>query len=811
MADLDKYNSHPDKKLTVHVEGVVKGTRSRTNLVIADLAAIFHDVGKLNPNFQKKLSPNGTPDGYDHHSYLSAAAFLSYFLKNRTEVLERVGDQNGLGSVLALIARHHGNLPDFPRILKPREVGDMMAFLREGHELPASELVSVWEKHSAFDFNDHLDEIERLCQTESLKRLVGTIEAPLRFFMETQWGFASLIAADKTDAGGYAAQGGAEDIAAFCDAYADCLNAKLNALSQESKLNRLRTTMRKEACDTLSRELTTGRRVFSLAAPTGAGKTFMMLALAREIIAQKGEHRLIYALPFLSITEQVEDVALDVFEDVSQFVRRIDSKGRNERLQMLQERLESGDPDALQAMRAEQFATETFDHPFIITTFVRVFETLVSNRNAELLKLPNFQSSIFLVDEIQALPPRLYGFFVAYLDAFCRMHGSYAIISTATMPNFQLPTEARHDVQSFFPGYEAPANHDLLSAEYFQHELFDRYTVTALDEPLSLDELADCIAQEEQSILVILSTIDDTTKLYEILSGAEHTHVELLNTHFTPEDRRRKIDICKAILDPKQNTEESRVILISTQLIEAGVDISFPVLYRDMCPVPSIVQSAGRCNRNGEAKGKGDVIAFDLHREGKSRASLIYRGRNGGFLDFARQRLPGNAFDEPDLLDVQREFFDEFVHGKTLFGVDFGPFYSRDEIEEGRLDFLARMREGHFEEIGKFQLISPRHGDEFQFYVPEEADTQFLRLRDIYDKLVRIPFANHRERQATYLKLQTLLRKMSDRIVQVRVSEHDEDTVVAPMTADECCGIRRIRPGYYDSNMGLQMATVAII
>jgi CRISPR-associated endonuclease/helicase Cas3 len=480
-------------------------------------------------------------------------------------------------------------------------------------------------------------------------------------------------------------------------------------------------------------------------------------------------------------------------------------------LQDLQERLENGDTDALKAMRAEQFATETFDHPFIITTFVRVFETLVSNRNAELLKLPNFQNSIFLIDEIQALPPRLYGFFVAYLDAFCTMHDSYAVISTATMPNFQLPDEARHDVQAFFPNYDAPANHDLLSADHFEHDLFDRYTVTALEEPLLLSELSSRLVEEDESVLVILSTIDDTKKLYDELKGEVGARVELLNTHFTPEDRRRKIETSQAILDPDRDTNEDRVILISTQLIEAGVDISFPVLYRDICPVPSVVQSAGRCNRNGEADGKGDVIVFDLHREGQSRASLIYRGRDGGFLDYARQALPGNTFQEPDLLDVQRGFFDAFIHEKTLLGVDFGPFYDRDEIEDGRLDFLARMKDAHFEEIGKFQLISPHHGEEYQFYVPGEDDWKFEQLKDIYSELVSIPFGEHEKRQATFLKLQTLLRKMSDRTVQVRISEHDEESVAPVMGGDECCGLRRIRPGYYDSEKGLQMATVAII
>jgi CRISPR-associated endonuclease/helicase Cas3 len=808
VADLNEYKSHPDKKLTTHVDGVVKGTKDRTDLDIAELAAIFHDVGKLNPNFQDKLDPDATSSGYAHHSYLSALAFLCYFLRNKEAVLDWIG-RNGVGSVLTVIAHHHGNLPNFPHILSASEVEDMTAFLREGHSLPGSELVGCWHEHTPFSLQEQFEDVEKLCGEDVLKPLIGPIEEPLRFFLETQWGFASLIAADKTDAAGLSRR--TEAVEDFCTAYPDRLNDHLASLPQDSELNRLRTEMRKEACRVLRDRLDDGRRVFSLAAPTGAGKTFMMLALAREIIEREGPHRLIYALPFLSITEQVEAVTGEVFGDLSEHIRRVDSKGKNERFEKLQERLNEGDPDAFEEMRAEKFATETFDHPFIITTFVRLFETLVSNRNAELLKLPNFQRSIFLIDEIQALPPRLYGFFVALLDAFCEMHDAYAVISTATMPNFALPDESRHNVQEFFPDYEAPSSHDLLSASYFDHELFDRYKVEGESEPLSLDELANAVAEEPESVLVILSTIDDTKDLYEKLDSQVNARVELLNTHFTPEDRRRKIDRCDRITDPDKDAEDDRVILISTQLIEAGVDISFPVLYRDVCPVPSVVQSAGRCNRNGEADGKGRVVLFELRRNQQSRANLIYRGRDKSFLDYARREVKGNAFDEPELLDVQRGFFDDHIHDKTLFGVHFGPQYGGED-GENRLDFLARMKEGHFESIGAFQLIPPTvFGEEFQFYVPWENDWSFEELKGIREELVDIPFEDHEKSQAKYLEMQQHLRDMADRMIQVRISDHDDDTVVASMTADECMGIRKLKKRYYDEAQGLQLAQTAII
>ena len=152
------------------------------------------------------------------------------------------------------------------------------------------------------------------------------------------------------------------------------------------------------------------KQVFELTAPTGSGKTLMLLSLASEIIKTKGAKRIIYGLPFLSITEQVEAEVLTIFEGYEEFIQRIDSKSNNHRFEKIQIELDNNPTEEkIQEANILEFQENTFAYPFIITTFVRFFETLLSNRNAELLKLPNFSNCIFLLDEIQALPPRLYG------------------------------------------------------------------------------------------------------------------------------------------------------------------------------------------------------------------------------------------------------------------------------------------------------------------------------------------------------------------------------------------------------------------
>ena len=209
------------------------------------------------------------------------------------------------------------------------------------------------------------------------------------------------------------------------------------------------------------------------------------------------------------------------------------------------------------------------------------------------------------MDEIQALPPRLYGFFVAYLSRFCEKFDSYAIISTATQPNFNLP-ENNTEAKNFFFDYEKPT--PLLPLNYFENDLFNRYQIEFEKESINIETLKDFIRSEDQSVLVILNTIDDTKELFKKLQDElEADELLLLNTHFTPQHRKLKIYLAKQRL--RQN---KRIVVVSTQLIEAGVDIDFPIVYRDFATVASIVQSAGRCNRNGKLDSLGKVKLFKL-------------------------------------------------------------------------------------------------------------------------------------------------------------------------------------------------------
>lgn len=805
MANINSYKSHPDKKLFNHVKGVIDKVKELTSSNVAELAAIFHDAGKINPNFQKKISGQSC-NGYSNHAYLSSYIFWCYYCANPQFIIDKLGvrSANDIIQFTTIIAKHHGNLTNFipsnynysksDSVLNEDELSSLLNFINK-EELPAEEF---------FDELLPYQEINRLLNDDrvqsSFKNLGVCFDKkentmPLSFFLDTQFSFASLILADKKDAGNENVDD-KELLGNFCKSYNNNLVQYLRELpNQNIPINILRTEIRENAVNNLSKNLKDGNRVFTLTAPTGSGKTLMLLSLAGEIIRQKGTFRIIYALPFLSITEQVESEVLNIFNSNKEAIQRIDSKSENNLFEQLQQQVEENpSKENIQKLLSAQFQEDTFEFPFVITTFVRFFETLLSNKNATLMKLPNFSKSIFLIDEIQALPPRLYSFFMAFLSEFCKKFDSYAIISTATMPYTGLPTEASNfeSIKKVFSNYSEPI--ELSKHEYFNNNLFNRYSVTNENGISSIDQLAEALIEEEKPVLTILNTIDDTKDLFNHEKLKDETLI-LLNTHFTPNDRRKKIRNAKNKL-----TSGEKILVISTQLIEAGVDIDFPVLYRDMTIMPSIVQSSGRCNRNGNLDF-GRIVLFNLYKNSKSRASLIYRGKDSQLLNFTNTVLPTHQMTESGLFDKQKKYFNKI--GTEL---NFGE-HNQDDIE---IDFVQEIMEAGFSNIGKFKLIDDSfYGEEFVCYIPEnESDQSFLRLK-------KLALAQHeafkKELEHGLLiktQIKDQLKKMSGNICQIRIRPN-KDT--KPPFEDEVMGIYLVSKEYYSYEEGLHLDSFCTI
>jgi CRISPR-associated endonuclease/helicase Cas3 len=804
VSDLD-FKSHPNKQLEEHICGVISKSRKYSSLPIAEVAALFHDLGKINPYFQKKLAGDAVKE-YSRHAYLSVLSFFSYMKANEKDTFSLLKAENisdfriKILQTIALIAYHHGNLPNFEQLPNMEEM-NMAANFTFKHNLLFSEFLAVklTKTHHNFKVSYIEKEFAQIGKyTAHNHSKLWQVDA-LNYFMDTQFAFAALIHADKRDAGQNEyiqfedkIQGSIQTI----DLALKKIFEKYDNAISPSKLNKLRTSIRIEATQNVEQQLLQDQRIFTLTAPTGAGKTFTLLSVAREIQRQKGKLGIVYALPFLSITEQVQKILQD--ELAIDFLP-ISSKATNKSIETAQFNYElNPTKENLHKLLQQDFAEQTFDHPFIITTFVQLFETLLSNHNSTLLKLPNLSKRIFLIDEVQSLPPRLYIFFAAWIEAFCRKHNSYAVLSTATMPKMDFPKkDILSDEQKpelLFKEYINNLPIELTDPEkYFSDDMFNRYKINLIDDnKLLIQNLAKHILQQTQSCLVILNTIADTKLLFEELNS--ETNVILLNTHFIPIDRSNKIEKAKALL--KSN---KKVILISTQLIEAGVDIDFPIVYRDLCPLPSLIQSAGRCNRN-KTINLGQVYFFQLKKEkGKPSSEIIYKKEAAEFLRFCRQEIV-DGVEENQLFDIQSKFFSFIKDNLSIGEFEYG--------HEQKANMIECVNKAEFERLGQFQLINnDTFGEQYRYYIPKYMNDKS------YDDLVKLMKQSfvaqtYEDKKRLKIEMDTRLKSLGDRMLNIRINSQKGQIAPAFSNSDAYFDIRVLANlEMYSSETGIDLGT----
>lgn len=345
--------------------------------------------------------------------------------------------------------------------------------------------------------------------------------------------------------------------------------------------------------------------LFTLTAPTGSGKTLSMLKFALEHAAKNGMKRVVLVVPFLSIIEQTAAIYRSVFKDFpDNFVLEHHS------LAGMGSEEAKNDSEAA-AERARRLLAENWDAPVIITTNVQLLESLFSNRPSSCRKLHNLMESVIMFDEAQTLPQALAVPTLAALSHLSQAYRTTVLFATATQPAFDTLDSA---VKSFVPSgwqpVEAAPDHAGL------YKALRRYEVSWPEggETKEWKNLADDVRDEKQ-VLCVVNLKKHSAALLEELRDADA--VFHLSTNLCALHRRSVLDDVRSRL---KNGNSCR--LISTQCVEAGVDVDFPVVYRAMAPLDSIAQAAGRCNREGcltdEAGNRtmGEVRVFEPSIEG---------------------------------------------------------------------------------------------------------------------------------------------------------------------------------------------------
>jgi len=318
------------------------------------------------------------------------------------------------------------------------------------------------------------------------------------------------------------------------------------------------------------------RGVFSLTVPTGGGKTLASLAFALRHAVEHGKQRIIYVIPYTSIIEQTakEFRKISGFEDA-----------------VLEHHCNMVDVDEDdEEYKRSRLATENWDAPIVVTTSVQFFESLYANRSSRCRKLHNIADSIVIFDEAQCLPPAFLRPCVFAIRELSRHYGVTPVLCTATQP--VLDKKESFDFK-FKEGFER-VNEIIENPDQLSRQL-ERVRVERLCDlkPVSYPELAKEILKEGHSVLCILNRKADARELAERLPKEQTIH---LSTNMCAEHRFQTLET----IFKRLGSDEEPLYVISTSLVEAGVDLDFPVVYRALAGLDSIAQAAGRCNREGE-------------------------------------------------------------------------------------------------------------------------------------------------------------------------------------------------------------------
>ena len=751
---------------------------------VVEPLAYVHDFGKATTYFQRYLLDGQHPeyDQYRHHAPIGS--FAAYYALDA-----RGFDTETCLAGFVAVAKHHGSLPDIAEYVHRR------AHRRKG--ISANEMNSAERQQTAIvnqikDIDEHARKIaievfndatanhgdwesfrdgffdeSILKDIEETVATSGTVPGVNREALsESCYGLAlqcwsSLILADKTSAAGtpdhsntYAADPPSLE---RLDEHVAEIEARVSTASdgtRSERLNHHRSRARERVLDNTERLADAGGGVATLTLPTGMGKTLTGLSAALDLRDRLDGGRVVYALPFTSIIDQVVDEVEDIYDT--------DSTGRLLTAHHhLAETTIRDEQDAEEADRNDDVAAmlaESWRAGLTVTTFVQLFESLAGPKNRQSMKLPALRDSVVVLDEPQSLPLDWWKLSPRLVSMLTEQYDATVIAMTATQPELFEASELFDDATELVDDPDAYFG----AVERVRYEL-DGSTERYIDDqsgPKPYDDAAATLVNSfdaGESALAVCNTIDSTRELTERVEDrtetvavagvyadllAEVVHASEVDTSEVADrvreagdgallhlsTRLRPVDRLTLIETAKELTENGHpLVVVSTQLVEAGVDISFDRVYRDLAPIDSIVQAAGRCNRSFERE-QGRVTVWWLDAPGeqaKTPAEAVYN-RGTSLLPVAAATLDSVRGGDGTLseVDVARTAVTQYYR------------QLHEEKDVGKQTYADYVDEARAEKLGDLSLIDQRRAaDVFIVRTDAERDLaeQIREANDNYD------------------------------------------------------------------------------
>ncbi|MGB7991337.1 MAG: CRISPR-associated helicase Cas3' [Candidatus Methylophosphatis roskildensis] len=610
------------------------------------LAGIWHDLGKYRSGFQAYIRQSNGSEAHIEGKVAGrekthSAAGAIWAQRYLPEVAGRQGEV--IARILAyVIAGHHAGLDNWEGGLKAR--------------LASSD--------SGKEFDDAMGAVpapgilrpELPAPDPSRMPADATTGIPGSFALWVRMLFSALVDADFLDTEAFmnAGKSAARDGFASLDQLSKVFDAHMQSVAEQADptpVNIMRAGVLRQCRD----KAPCAPGVFTLTVPTGGGKTLSSLAFALRHAVHHSKRRVIYAIPYTSIIEQTADIFRGILGQPN-----------------VVEHHSNAESDPAQETSRSRLACENWDAPLIVTTNVQLLESLFARRTSRCRKLHNLVGSVIVLDEAQLLPVEFLQPILDVLRLLVADYGVTLLLCTATQPALtsRQSFDPRRGLRGFAPEQVTEIIDDVPTL-YATLKRVEVHRPTSLETKRDWPDIAREFAQHD-AVLAIVNRRADARELYGLVRSHDGEGLWHLSALMCPEHRSDTIAAIKQSLDIRREAltrgEPARPVrVVSTQLVEAGVDMDFPVVFRAMAGLDSIAQAAGRCNREGRlARGRVHVFVPPtlpppgLLRQAESTCRTIWHGVTGDPLDlqlfppyFRRLYADGNL-DKHGICDMLR-------------------------------------------------------------------------------------------------------------------------------------------------------------
>ncbi len=555
------------------------------------------------------------------------------------------------------------------------------------------------------------------------------------------------------------------------ESYLEAIERKYRSFSHPTtSLNEIRSQIG-ERVKSRGEKDSTG--IYRLDLPTGAGKTNLSMRYAFHQLLDQNKSRCFYITPFLSVLEQ----------NASEIRKVIGEVGVLEHHSNVVK--QTADNDEKEAAMSD-YLIESWDSQTVLTSMVQFFQTLFKTKSANIRRFSSLANSVLILDEVQSLPIEVTTLFNLTMNFLNKVMNTTIILCTATQPAYD-STAIKHKLS--YGGKNGEAT-DIVELTHDEKEVFSRTELRKFDENnqnSKLSDLVDFVLENDESILAIFNTKKTVDKFYMMLEGLTDRPIYQLSTNMCAQHR---LDIISEI---KQHLKKRiPIICISTQLIEAGVDIDFNRVIRSYAGVDSIVQASGRCNREGKRdKGQVTLVNLTAEEENLSRLKEIKAKKD------ATEHIIHKISSPIEMSLLNRDFF-EYYYANNQGSMDYPLSHGESVYDylsinsyQDRNNFKGKLKQA-FKTAGlKMNLIN---NDTIGVLVPYgDAIEKLLVL----EELCEYDYPSVED----YQTIKALLKELQPFTVNVR--KHDQ---VLEATKPYLNGqIQILSDGYYDDKKGITL------